>query len=538
MVDNSDSKNKQPVMRERKNRRVLASQFIFSAGIIKYGKYSFKHILVKPVQKDYLPYLKTECTIRLNTNKTFTFLNIKELFAMFDEIDQLLISIEYSKTHFQVKPSEMVFQNGAIIFKGLRFPNRRVRKVTSDILGQIDKTYNLEKKSNGEFRFENKDDFDDLMILIRKIVKRKCNIIEKKVSAQELQSFIQRQTIVLYFRIIDAKYSEGKLYVDKQVVDVDFNTTSSIACEYDTMQRHIRHTIISEIGNDEEYVETISESDWYELICNKAEEIFKEISDVIVIDFPYKYYLLRWLNRSITIIWSDNRVANLLFNTQYNKNKEYFLSVSCYCKNIFDYVNGSVDIEGQYQFGGNDLPMFNLNQKEIDHIKEIVKEIDDSEFSETNIKSVLKDIKRGFLLHTSNYSRMIQEIQIEGFDKIVPYDKLYRFVENNRHYSDDDYSTWKPGNPCYLAVYDNVVTLMQSDSNKAFYQFLTEENFTNVAIFWIWLYFSSSMENKREQYKKHEEISSAFGIYHRSKFSNYNATTFLKQFEKEQNNKG
>ena len=89
--------------------------------------------------------------------------------------------------------------------------------------------------------------------------------------------------------------------------------------------------------------------------------------------------------------------------------------------------------------------------------------------------------------------------------------KIAYFKDPNNMYSQD----W-PGSKyvdCYLLANDEYVVLYALDSSKSTYVFKVKKGYIEIAMFFIWSYFSSSMYNKREgKSLRVERLFSYFGI--------------------------
>lgn len=90
-------------------------------------------------------------------------------------------------------------------------------------------------------------------------------------------------------------------------------------------------------------------------------------------------------------------------------------------------------------------------------------------------------------------------------------DRIAYFRDRNRVHSNTSY--WDNGVDCYLLANDEYIELNALDSSKSTYIFKVKKGCIDAAMFLIWSYFSSHIENKREY--KHigiEYLFSYFGI--------------------------
>lgn len=89
--------------------------------------------------------------------------------------------------------------------------------------------------------------------------------------------------------------------------------------------------------------------------------------------------------------------------------------------------------------------------------------------------------------------------------------KIAYFIDQNKMYSQE----W-PGSKCvdcYLLANDENIVLYALDSSKSTYVFKVKKGCMDIAMFFIWAYFSSSMYNKREgKSLRVERLFSHFGI--------------------------
>ena len=89
--------------------------------------------------------------------------------------------------------------------------------------------------------------------------------------------------------------------------------------------------------------------------------------------------------------------------------------------------------------------------------------------------------------------------------------KITYFIDHNKMYSQE--WPYNKSVDCYLLANDEYIALFALDYSKSTYVFKVKEGYIDIAMFFIWTYFSSSMFNKREGKSiRVERLFSYFGI--------------------------
>lgn len=395
----------------------------------------------------------------------------------------------------EVRLSEIDFKNGFMSYKGRTLRDHRIVSVDRRLLTTVDRTFNIETTSRTSFHFEPRTDLVAALRTARGAEHEALRKTEEEALKNIRESI--RPVLEDHLRIfaeiplsdLTVKDRYAEFVVDSSnIVSSCFQRSISYS-QFKGEVRKIRNRDYPGVGI-KRMLTTVYDYDSF--LKQLREEYINGFSKVFRSDFYYKLDVLDWFVRQHLPVCVT---------------PDGFLGYASY--------PGEVKTKALRMY---DYPCLTFSRAEIDELYKICEETPepqevDTSFSNSPYVGIKKLLLRRLDGMMEDESCKISCHDVSGAAYRPPFlqdGSLFMFDESAFYYSAQ--SIYDRKNAVVLKIERDMMWMYPAAKNKAVYLFYLDSGCYKKAVFFIWAYFTSFKNNRRESFPEVFEYARHFGI--------------------------